>query len=120
MQFVRQLKTPYVGEHIWIFVVAHVVGGIFGSSVLRQPHSTHEAAVSCIVLSETTQHTSASMHEPSADVSVFSRWLQVAPCHNREPHDWELCLFAHEGEKARRREPWTYRAVSCPEAKSSK
>lgn len=44
--------------------------------------------------------------------------LQIAPCTNPEPHDWEDCLYAHKGEKARRRHPSLYQALQCPEART--
>lgn len=42
---------------------------------------------------------------------------QVAECQNKEPHDWTLCVFAHVGEKARRRDPAVckYVATACPD-----
>ncbi len=42
---------------------------------------------------------------------------QVAECQNKEPHDWTLCVFAHPGEKARRRDPAVYKyvATACPD-----
>ena len=43
---------------------------------------------------------------------------KVVPCPNPEPHNWEQCMFAHYGEKARRRHPSKYRAVQCPEARA--
>ena len=43
--------------------------------------------------------------------------MQVAECQNKDPHDWTLCVFAHGGEKARRRDPAVYRyvATACPD-----
>ena len=41
----------------------------------------------------------------------------MAECQNKEPHDWTLCVFAHPGEKARRRDPAVYKyvATACPD-----
>jgi hypothetical protein len=44
--------------------------------------------------------------------------LQVVLCPRRDPHDWEKCVYAHRGEKARRRHPSKYQAVQCPEARA--
>eukprot|EP00879_Flechtneria_rotunda_P009971 GHRR01010427.1.p1 GENE.GHRR01010427.1~~GHRR01010427.1.p1 ORF type:complete len:775 (+),score=333.86 GHRR01010427.1:462-2786(+) len=41
-------------------------------------------------------------------------------CPKRESHDWEKCIYAHRGEKARRRHPSKYQAVQCPESRAKK
>ena len=43
---------------------------------------------------------------------------QIDLCPRRDPHDWERCLYAHRGEKARRRHPSKYKPVQCPEARA--
>ncbi|KAF8059146.1 TZF6 [Scenedesmus sp. PABB004] len=45
---------------------------------------------------------------------------KVAMCPRRDSHDWERCIYAHRGERARRRHPSTYQAVQCPEARAKK
>jgi hypothetical protein len=44
--------------------------------------------------------------------------FKIDLCPRREPHDWEQCLYAHRGEKARRRHPSKYKPVQCPEARA--
>jgi hypothetical protein len=44
--------------------------------------------------------------------------FKIDPCPRRDPHDWEQCLYAHRGEKARRRHPSKYEPVQCPEARA--
>ncbi|GMH37497.1 hypothetical protein BSKO_05370 [Bryopsis sp. KO-2023] len=48
--------------------------------------------------------------------------FKVAPCCKQYCHDWWACPFAHEGEKARRRDPRTfkYASVACPSVKQGK
>jgi hypothetical protein len=44
--------------------------------------------------------------------------LQVVPCNRGYRHDWTICPFVHEKEKAKRR-PLTcnYTGIACPEMK---
>lgn len=44
--------------------------------------------------------------------------LQVVLCQKRHSHDWGACPYAHEKEKARRRDPQTckYSSCICPNA----
>ncbi len=44
--------------------------------------------------------------------------FKIDSCPRRDPHDWEQCLYAHRGEKARRRHPSKYKPVQCPEARA--
>ncbi|KAI8466388.1 MAG: hypothetical protein J3K34DRAFT_524563 [Monoraphidium minutum] len=44
--------------------------------------------------------------------------FKIELCPRRDPHDWEQCLYAHRGEKARRRHPSKYKPVQCPEARA--
>ncbi|BDA51283.1 probable zinc finger CCCH domain-containing protein 2 at N-terminal half [Coccomyxa sp. Obi] len=48
--------------------------------------------------------------------------LKVIPCSTRFCHEWSECPYAHEGEKAARRDPATflYTGVICPDMKKSK
>lgn len=41
--------------------------------------------------------------------------LQVRLCPNNSVHDWSVCPWAHEGERARRRDPAThnYASIAC-------
>lgn len=57
--------------------------------------------------------------EVSVGVCACTFPMQVAPCCKQYCHDWWACPFAHEGEKARRRDPRThnYVAVACPYGK---
>ena len=63
--------------------------------------------------------TTGEMHFSERDGLHKERCLhaQVAECQNKEPHDWTLCVFAHPGEKARRRDPAVYKyvATACPD-----
>lgn len=43
---------------------------------------------------------------------------KIALCPRSESHVWEKCLYAHRGERARRRHPSKYQAVQCPEARA--
>ena len=36
-------------------------------------------------------------------------------CPNKDPHDWTLCMWAHEGEVARRRNPSCHSGNPCVE-----
>ncbi|CAL8466360.1 g5896 [Coccomyxa elongata] len=48
--------------------------------------------------------------------------LKVIQCSRRSCHEWSECPYAHEGEKASRRDPATflYTGVLCPEVKKNK
>lgn len=45
--------------------------------------------------------------------------MQVIPCNKTVPHEWSVCPFAHNGEKAVRRDLRThyYTGVVCPDMK---
>jgi hypothetical protein len=43
----------------------------------------------------------------------------VLPCDKRHPHDYLSCPYVHPGEKARRRDPRTHQALTCPGTKRS-
>lgn len=45
--------------------------------------------------------------------------FKILPCSKRMPHNWQQCVFAHWGEKARRRDlrTHTYSSQLCPDAK---
>ncbi|XP_059627044.1 zinc finger CCCH domain-containing protein 54 [Cornus florida] len=45
---------------------------------------------------------------------------KIKPCSRTRSHDWTLCPFAHNGEKARRRDPrrYNYAAIACPDFKN--
>jgi hypothetical protein len=43
----------------------------------------------------------------------------VLPCDKRRPHDHLSCPYVHPGEKARRRDPRTHQALTCPGTKRS-
>ncbi|WIA44428.1 hypothetical protein OEZ86_007189 [Tetradesmus obliquus] len=45
--------------------------------------------------------------------------FKILPCSKRVPHNWQQCVFAHWGEKARRRDlrTHTYSSQLCPDAK---
>ncbi|KAL6758158.1 hypothetical protein V8C86DRAFT_1808997, partial [Haematococcus lacustris] len=53
------------------------------------------------------------------DFRMFA--LKVLPCSKRYCHDWTTCPYAHNGEKAKRRDPrlHQYTGVACPEMKKS-
>ncbi|GBF98930.1 hypothetical protein Rsub_11722 [Raphidocelis subcapitata] len=56
-----------------------------------------------------------------SDAVTSDFWMykfKIDMCPRRDPHDWEQCLYAHRGEKARRRHPSKYRPVQCPEARA--
>ncbi|KAL7229400.1 hypothetical protein ACSBR2_007995 [Camellia fascicularis] len=42
--------------------------------------------------------------------------FKINMCSTPHSHDWNECPFAHQGEKARRRDPreYNYEAISCP------
>lgn len=48
--------------------------------------------------------------------------FKVALCPRRYSHDWNSCVFAHEGERAKRRDPRErrYTPVACPDMKQNK
>lgn len=54
----------------------------------------------------------------SHPVYALSARAQVAMCPLKHSHDWEKCIYAHEGEKARRRPVHKYQAIQCPEARA--
>ena len=45
--------------------------------------------------------------------------MKVLPCSKRVAHDWTTCVFAHNGEKARRRDPrkYNYTGIACVDMK---
>lgn len=45
--------------------------------------------------------------------------MKVLPCSKRVAHDWTTCPFAHNGEKARRRDPrkYSYTGIACVDMK---
>jgi len=47
---------------------------------------------------------------------------KVLPCTKSYNHNWKVCPFAHEGEKARRRDPRAVRyvGIECPDSKSGR
>ncbi|BDA43912.1 probable zinc finger CCCH domain-containing protein 54 at N-terminal half [Coccomyxa sp. Obi] len=47
--------------------------------------------------------------------------LKVIPCNKTVPHEWSVCPFAHQGEKAVRRDLRThyYTGVVCPDMKKN-
>ncbi len=48
-------------------------------------------------------------------------WLlfRILPCDKRYIHDWLACPYAHQGEKARRRDPRLYNPTPCATMKRS-
>jgi hypothetical protein len=50
---------------------------------------------------------------------IASLATQVLPCTKRYCHAWALCPFAHQGEKARRRDVrvYQYAGIACPDMK---
>jgi hypothetical protein len=51
----------------------------------------------------------------SHDFMMFQYKISLCPKQGLK-HEWEQCVYAHRGERARRRHPSKYRAVQCPEA----
>ncbi|WIA29524.1 hypothetical protein OEZ86_012024 [Tetradesmus obliquus] len=62
-------------------------------------------------------HGAASVIGPHADANTSSHFLmyqyKVVLCPKRYSHDWGACPYAHEKEKARRRDPQTFQYSSC-------
>jgi hypothetical protein len=47
--------------------------------------------------------------------------MKVLPCSKRVAHDWTSCVFSHNGEKARRRDPrkYNYTGIACVDMKET-
>ncbi|WIA09439.1 hypothetical protein OEZ85_008843 [Tetradesmus obliquus] len=62
-------------------------------------------------------HGAASVIGPHADAHTSSHFFmyqyKVVLCPKRYSHDWGACPYAHEKEKARRRDPQTFQYSSC-------
>lgn len=62
------------------------------------------------------------LQSPLFETDDFRIWcMKVLPCTKRFVHDWTVCPFAHEGEKAVRRDPREekYTGIACPDMKKS-
>ncbi|WIA38784.1 hypothetical protein OEZ86_002072 [Tetradesmus obliquus] len=55
----------------------------------------------------------------SHDFMMFQYKIPLCPKQGHK-HEWEQCVYAHRGERARRRHPSKYQAVQCPEARAKK
>jgi hypothetical protein len=53
----------------------------------------------------------------SHDFMMFQYKISLCPKQGQK-HEWEQCVYAHRGERARRRHPSKYQAVQCPEARA--
>lgn len=53
----------------------------------------------------------------SHDFMMFQYKIPLCPKQGHK-HEWEQCVYAHRGERARRRHPSKYQAVQCPEARA--
>lgn len=52
---------------------------------------------------------------PKTEDMVAMYEFKLKLCPNKDPHDWTLCMWAHEGEVARRRNPSLHSGNPCVE-----
>eukprot|EP01025_Chloroclados_australasicus_P060729 TRINITY_DN782_c0_g1_i4.p1 TRINITY_DN782_c0_g1~~TRINITY_DN782_c0_g1_i4.p1 ORF type:complete len:575 (+),score=44.40 TRINITY_DN782_c0_g1_i4:248-1972(+) len=63
-----------------------------------------------------------SAETPLIDTEEFRMFAyKVVPCSKRYRHDWSACPYAHQGEKAKRRDPrlYQYVAIVCVDMKTT-
>mmetsp|Transcript_12668 Transcript_12668/g.35039 ORF Transcript_12668/g.35039 Transcript_12668/m.35039 type:complete len:263 (+) Transcript_12668:269-1057(+) len=56
--------------------------------------------------------------EQSVNFAMYR--FKVEKCSKQFVHDWKECPFAHEGETARRRNPFSHTSQPCPDFKNNK